>query len=145
METLSTKGSISIKNKYSNELLPIVLVIADYIAIWLAEYTSYGLRAFWVPETHFHLSWLSIHVIIPVVYILFLQLHHLYTRRMQFWQVISGLFKSVFYAVALLIFFHLHRPDGSFDVAALRGFVMVNLFLFLGGRTIYSQVYLRVF
>ena len=81
------------------------MVIADYIAIWLAEYASYGLRDFLVPETHFHLSWLSIHVIIPVVYILFLQLHHLYTRRMQFWQVISGLFKSVFYAVALLIFF----------------------------------------
>lgn len=71
METLSTKGSISIKNKYSNELLPIVLVIADYIAIWLAEYASYGLRNFFVPETHFHLSWLSIHVIVPVVYILF--------------------------------------------------------------------------
>ncbi|WP_230579093.1 hypothetical protein [Megasphaera elsdenii] len=71
METLSTKGSISIKNKYSNELLPIVMVIADYIAIWLAEYASYGLRDFLVPETHFHLSWLSIHVIIPVVYIFF--------------------------------------------------------------------------
>ncbi|WP_337466092.1 hypothetical protein [Megasphaera sp.] len=104
LETLS-KRSISIKNKYSNELLPIVLVIADYIAIWLAEYTSYGLRAFWVPETHFHLSWLSIHVIVPVVYILFLHIHHLYTRRMQFWQVISGIFTSVFYAIALLVFF----------------------------------------
>ena len=105
METISTKGSISIKNKYSNELLPVVGVIADYMAIWLAEYVSYGLRAFWVPETHFHLSWLSIHVIIPVVYILFLHIHHLYTRRMQFWQVISGIFKSIFYAIALLIFF----------------------------------------
>ena len=48
------------------------MVIADYIAIWLAEYASYGLRDFLVPETHFHLSWLSIHVIIPVVYILLL-------------------------------------------------------------------------
>ena len=105
LETISTKSSISIKNKYSNELLPVVGVIADYMAIWLAEYVSYGLRDFWVPETHFHLSWLSIHVIIPVVYILFLQLHHLYTRRMQFWQVISSIFKSVFYAIALLIFF----------------------------------------
>lgn len=71
LETISTKGSISIKNKYSNELLPVVGVIADYMAIWLAEYVSYGLRDFWIPETHFHLSWLSIHVIIPVVYILF--------------------------------------------------------------------------
>ena len=39
METLSTKGSISIKNKYSNELLPIVMVIADYIAIRLGTYS----------------------------------------------------------------------------------------------------------
>lgn len=105
LETISTKGSISIKNKYSNELLPLVLVISDYIAIWLAVNVSYCLRDWLVPGSHFHLSWLSIHVIIPVVYILFLQLHHLYTRRMQFWQVISGIFKSVFYAIALLIFF----------------------------------------
>lgn len=104
MENLS-KSSISIKNKYSNELLPLVLAIGDYIAIWLAVNVSYSLRDFLVPGSHFHLSWLSIHVIIPVVYILFLQLHHLYTRRMQFWQVISGIFKSVFYAIALLIFF----------------------------------------
>lgn len=105
LETISTKSSISIKNKYSNELLPLVLVISDYIAIWLAVNVSYCLRDWLVPGSHFHLSWLSIHVIIPVVYILFLQLHHLYTRRMQFWQVISGIFKSVFYAIALLIFF----------------------------------------
>ena len=105
LETISTKGSISIKNKYSNELLPLVLVISDYIAIWLAVNVSYCLRDWLVPGSHFHLSWLSIHVIIPVVYILFLQLHHLYTRRMQFWQVISGIFKSVFYAIAVLIFF----------------------------------------
>ena len=103
MENLS-KSSISIKNKYSNELLPLVLVISDYIAIWLAVNVSYCLRDWLVPGSHFHLSWLSVHVIIPVVYILFLQLHHLYTRRMQFWQVISGIFKSIFYAIALLIF-----------------------------------------
>lgn len=131
METLSTKGSISIKNKYSNELLPIVLVIADYIAIWLAEYISYGLRDFLVPETHFHLSWLSIHVIIPVVYILFLQLHHLYTRRMQFWQVISGLFKSVFYAVALLIFFIYIAQTAASTSRLFVALLWLTSFLFL--------------
>ncbi|WP_444313178.1 nucleoside-diphosphate sugar epimerase/dehydratase, partial [Megasphaera sp.] len=130
METLS-KRSISIKNKYSNELLPIVLVIADYIAIWLAEYTSYGLRDFLVPETHFHLSWLSIHVIVPVVYILFLQLHHLYTRRMQFWQVISGLFKSVFYAVALLIFFIYIAQTAASTSRLFVALLWLTSFLFL--------------
>ena len=140
LETISTKSSISIKNKYSNELLPVVGVIADYMAIWLAEYVSYGLRDFWVPETHFHLSWLSIHVIIPVVYILFLQLHHLYTRRMQFWQVISSIFKSVFYAIALLIFFIYIA-----QTAAFRGCTMADFFCFPRGRTLPRQAHLRAF
>ena len=69
--------SISIKNKYSNEVLPIVLAVADYIAIWLAEYASFGIREFFIPDTPFRLSWLSIHVIVPAVYLLFLKLHHL--------------------------------------------------------------------
>ena len=65
------------------------MVIADYIAIWLAEYASYGLRDFLVLETHFHLSWLSIHVIIPVVYILFTITSSLYTA----YAVLAGHFR----------------------------------------------------
>ena len=57
--------------------MPLVLAVCDYIAIWLAVNVSYSLRDFFVPGSHFHLSWLSIHVIVPAVYLLFLQLHHL--------------------------------------------------------------------
>lgn len=130
MENLS-KHSISIKNKYSNELLPLVLAIGDYIAIWLAVNVSYSLRDCLVPGSHFHLSWLSIHVIIPAVYLLFLQIHRLYTRRMQFWQVISGIFKSVFYAVISLIFLIYIAQTAASTSRLFVAFLWVTSFFFL--------------
>ena len=123
--------SISIKNKYSNEVLPIVLAVADYIAIWLAEYVSYGLRDCLIPNTHFHLSWLSIHVIVPAVYLLFLKLHHLYTRRMQFWQIISNIFKSTFYSIALLIFFIYIAQTAASTSRLFVGLLAITSFVFL--------------
>ena len=123
--------SISIKNKYSNEVLPVVLAVADYIAIWLAEYVSYGLRDCLIPNTHFHLSWLSIHVIVPAVYLLFLKLHHLYTRRMQFWQIISNIFKSTFYSIALLIFFIYIAQTAASTSRLFVGLLAITSFVFL--------------
>ncbi len=97
------RDSISIKNKYSTAVLPIVLLIVDYIAILAAECVSYNLRNLLVPETHLRLSWLSIHVIIPVVYLGVMQVHELYTRRTQFWRIISEIFKVNIYAVVSLV------------------------------------------
>ncbi len=95
--------AISVKNKYSNELLPIVLMIVDYIAVLGAEILSHSLRNWLVPETTFQLSWLSVHVIIPITYIACMHACQLYTRRMQFWRVISNLFKANIYAILALI------------------------------------------
>lgn len=97
------RDSISIKNKYSTAVLPVVLLIVDYIAILAAECVSYNLRNLLVPETHLRLSWLSMHVIIPVVYLGFMQVHELYTRRTQFWRIISEIFKVNIYAVVSLV------------------------------------------
>lgn len=123
--------SISIKNKYSNEVLPIVLAVADYIAIWLAEYASFGIRGCLIPDTPFRLSWLSIHVIVPAVYLLFLKLHHLYTRRMQFWQIISNLFKATFYSIALLIFFIYIAQTAAVTSRLFVGLLAITSFVFL--------------
>lgn len=111
--------------------MPFVLAIGDYIAIWLAEYAAYGLRACLLPNSYFHLSWLSIHVIVPAVYLLFLKLHHLYTRRMQFWQIISNLFKAVFYSIALLIFFIYIAQTAASTSRLFVGLLAITSFLFL--------------
>ena len=112
-------------------MLPVVLAVVDYIAIWLAEYVSYGLRDCLIPNTHFHLSWLSIHVIVPAVYLLFLKLHHLYTRRMQFWQIISNIFKSTFYSIALLIFFIYIAQTAASTSRLFVGLLAITSFVFL--------------
>lgn len=100
----STDSTISIKNKYSTTILPCVLVIVDYVAVLAAEWLSLHIRNGAISASPFHLSWLSFHVIVPVVYIGFMQIHSLYTRRMQFWQVMSEICKVSVYAIAALIF-----------------------------------------
>lgn len=100
----NTDSLISIKNKYSTTILPIVLGIVDYLSILIAEWISLSIRNSVVTGSSFHLSWLSFHVIVPVVYIGFMQVYSLYTKRIQFWQVISEIFKVSVYAIAALIF-----------------------------------------
>lgn len=100
----NTDAPISIKNKYSTTILPVVLVIVDYLAVLAAEWLSLHIRNGVVPASQFYLSWLSFHVIVPVVYLGFMQVHSLYTRRIQFWQVMSEICKVSVYAIAALIF-----------------------------------------
>lgn len=59
---------IPIKNKYSSVVLPIVLLVVDYIAIYLAESVSVSVRNCVMTGTYFQLSWLSTHVIVPFVF-----------------------------------------------------------------------------
>lgn len=96
-------SAISVRNKYSSELLPLVLMVVDYVAVLAAEWISCGLRNFFVTTTVFKLSWLSFHVIVPVVYIVFMHVNGLYTRRMQFWRMIAHIFNVTIYAMAVLI------------------------------------------
>lgn len=103
-QTKNTGSPISIKNKYSTTVLPCVLVMIDYVAILAAEWLSLHIRNGIIPTSPYHLSWLSFHVIVPVVYLGFMQVHSLYTRRMQFWQVMSEICKVSIYAIAALIF-----------------------------------------
>ena len=100
----NTDAPISIKNKYSTTILPVVLVIVDYLAVLAAEWLSLHIRNGVISASQFHLSWLSFHIIVPVVYLGFMQVHSLYTRRIQFWQVMSEIFKVSVYAIAALIF-----------------------------------------
>ena len=93
MKKHELSSSISIKNKHSAILMPVVLLVVDYAAILCAEMVSFHLRNLLVPETTLRLSWLSIHVIIPFVYIIFMQTHELYTRRTQFWRINQHLFR----------------------------------------------------
>lgn len=99
-----TEPSISIKNKYSTTVLPLVLVAIDYVAVLLAELLALGVRNACISSSCYHLSYLSIYVIVPAVYLTFMQTRHLYTRRTQFWHVMAEIFTANIYAIGTLIF-----------------------------------------
>lgn len=127
----TTTSTISLKNKYSTELLPLVLIIADYVAILGAEAVSINLRNFFMPENVFRLSWFSFHIIVPLVYLCFLQVHQLYTRRMQFWRVISQIFKAHIYALLVLILIMYFAHAAALTSRLFVAFMSVSAFLFL--------------
>jgi undecaprenyl-phosphate galactose phosphotransferase len=134
-------SSISLKNKYSSEVLPLVLMIVDYVAILGAEFFSYNLRNFFITTTTFKLSWLSFHVIVPVVYMVFMQVNDLYTRRMQFWRIISKIFNANVYAVTVLIviLYLAHTADTTSRLFV--GVMGISAFIFLViGRYIIKKV-----
>ena len=134
-------SSISLKNKYSSEVLPLVLMIVDYVAILGAEFFSYSLRNFFITTTVFKLSWLSFHVIVPVVYMVFMQVNDLYTRRMQFWRIISKIFNANVYAVTVLIviLYLAHTADTTSRLFV--GLMGISAFVFLViGRYIIKKI-----
>lgn len=92
-------------NKYAYIIAPLVLLLSDYLAVLCAEEVSFLLRNYFIQDhgelviTRFHF-----YVIAPVIYFVFLHLCDLYTRKMQFWRIIAGVFKANLYAVFTDIF-----------------------------------------
>lgn len=92
---------ISFKNKYAYILFPFLLMVLDYCAVLLAVKTAYCLRNLLVPRGGvLRLSWGTIHIITPFVYLSYLAICNLYNRNMQFWRVISRIFRAGVYAIA---------------------------------------------
>ena len=141
MRVHDSPSGISIKNKHSAVLLPIVLLVVDYFAVLGAENLSFCLRNFFVDETQFRLSWLTIHVIIPVVYLGFMQAHELYTRRTQFWRIISEIFKVNIYAIFSLVLIMYLAQTASQTSRLFVGLMWIFSFAFLViGRYIIKKV-----
>lgn len=98
------KNKISAADRYTSFLLPIFFLVIDYIAIICAEQSAFGLRNCLVPNGGvLHISWLNFWVVFPLLYLLFINIEQLYSRRAQFWQVIQKIFHASIYAVIAII------------------------------------------
>ncbi len=92
-------------NKYAYLFAPLLLGLADYAAVLCAEELSYVVRNFLVPDGgELYISKFHFYIIAPVIYWAYLHLCDLYTRKMQFWRIIAGIFKANLYAILTGIF-----------------------------------------
>ena len=131
MRKVNASGSIPFENKYSFFLLPLVLVCVDYFAVWCAEWAAFSLRNFLIPSPVLRISWLSSHVIGPAVFLLFMQISSLYTRRMQFWRTMAAIFRVTVYAmVTLILLMYVWEVAGSTS-RLFTGFMAIFSFCFL--------------
>ncbi|MBO5605816.1 MAG: exopolysaccharide biosynthesis polyprenyl glycosylphosphotransferase, partial [Acidaminococcaceae bacterium] len=92
-------------HKYAYLFAPLVLMLADYAAVLCAEGVSFALRNYFVRNHgELYISKFHFYVIAPVIYFVYLHLCDLYTRKMQFWRIIAGIFKANLYAILTGIF-----------------------------------------
>lgn len=114
----------------------LVLLITDYAAIVCAEQAAYCLRNM-LFSSKLHISWLHFWVVFPLLYLLFLFIKRLYTRRAQFWQILQSVFSACVYGtVAVIIELYAVREAASssrFFVFALGILAFIFLALFRYG------------
>lgn len=92
---------MSVKNKL---FATILFIILDYLALVAAEQCAVSLRNLFFGARVLHISWLNFWVIFPALYLLFINMHQLYSRRMPFYKEVEQLFKSCVYGTVAIVF-----------------------------------------
>lgn len=102
-------------NQNISFLLPLLLVVIDYLAVVCAEQTAFSLRNFIVENNgRLHISWLNFWIVFPAIYILFLNVEHPYNRRSPFYKIIQKIFQATMYAtIAIIIELYVGRLAAS--------------------------------
>lgn len=91
-------------NKHTSILLPVILLIIDYIALISAEETAYLLRNFFVPNGgKLYISHLNFWITFPLLYIIFIAIKQPYNRRVPSYKLIENLFYSSLYSISAII------------------------------------------
>ena len=82
----------------------VLFIILDYLAIVAAEQSAISLRNLCFGATRLHISWLNFWVIFPALYLLFINMRQLYSRRMPFYKEVEQLFNACLYGTVALVF-----------------------------------------
>ena len=85
-------------------LTTILFIVLDYIAIVVAEQSAVSIRNLCFGVTRLHISWLNFWVIFPILYMLFINMRQLYSRRMPFYKEVEQVFHSCLYGTVALVF-----------------------------------------
>lgn len=137
-------------NKYTELILPIILIFVDYIAIISSEKLAFDFRSWYAGNSSLYISWLNFWIVFPLLYIIFLNIQQLYNRRTQFWQLIQKLFLASFYAIAsIIILLYIARIAGSTSrlfiaVFWILSFILLVLFRYITKKILEKYQLLQV-
>lgn len=99
----------------ANFILPLLLMVADWLSIICAGRLAFFLRNILVTDHGIlHISWLNSHVVFPIIFVAFFHIAQLYQKRMQFWKTIEKVFYGCIYAnVTVIILLYVTNIAGT--------------------------------
>lgn len=138
------------RDNYFFCLLPIILLIADYSAIVLSEQFAYTLRNILVPNGGIlHISWLNFWITFPLLYLIFMNMKQLYTRKFPFYKTIENIFYASLYAItAVIIVLYIGQIANStsrlfIGLFGILSFVNLSLFRYVIKKTLKRMAILQ--
>lgn len=90
--------------RYDKTLSILLFVVLDYFALVGAEQCAFIIRNSFFHSGHLHISWLNFWIVFPLLYIFFLNMGQLYSRRRPFYKEVEKLFYACFYGTLAVIF-----------------------------------------
>lgn len=133
------------QDRYTSFLLPILLIIVDYIVIVSAEQLAFVIRNFVIPNGGtLHISWFSFWIVFPLLYLIFINIEQLYSRRMQFWKLIEKLFYASIYAiVSIILFLYVGQIAASTSRLFIILFGIISFLFLIFSRYIVKKIFER--
>ena len=145
-----TKTTMNHQNNHLFYLLPILLLLSDYIAIVLSEEIAYTLRNVLISNNGIlHISWLNFWITFPCLYLIFMNMKQLYTRKFPFYKTIENIFYASLYAItAIIIVLYIAQTAGStsrlfIGLFGILSFMNLSLFRYIIKKMLKKLVILQ--
>ena len=90
--------------RYDKTLSILLFIVLDYFALVGAEQCAFWIRNSFFHGSYLHISWLNFWIVFPSLYIFFLNMGQLYSRRRPFYKEVEQLFKASCYGTLAVIF-----------------------------------------
>lgn len=90
--------------RYDKTLSILLFVVLDYFSLVGAEQCAFWIRNSFFHSSYLHISWLNFWIVFPSLYIFFLNIGQLYSRRRPFYKEVEKLFYACFYGTLAVIF-----------------------------------------
>ena len=128
---------VDVMKRYTGMILILLLVALDYLALVSAEQSAFYLRNNFFKTSTLHISWLNFWIIFPLLYIFFINMGQLYSRRRPYYKEVEQLFNASCYGTLAIIFVlyvaHIAASTSRFFVGTfgVLAFVFLALVRFL--------------
>lgn len=117
--------------RYYTTVLCVLFLLLDYLAVVCAEQSAFLLRNYLLHTTKLHISWLNFWIIFPMIFLFFLSLNQLYSRRMPFYKEVELTFRSTCYSILAVILELYVVQIASSTSRLFVGFFAIFAFVFL--------------